>query len=199
MTREEWLNAVAQRMAPWFEEQGHPLPSYRVTCGFPSQSALGQKNRRIGECWDAGASEDKHAEIFVSPVLDKALDVAQVLCHELIHAAVGVAHGHKGPFPKVARALGLEGKMTATTAGPLFVEKVGAILAEVGEYPHARLNALGKGKKQTTRMIKCVCPECGYVARTTKKWLDEAGAPHCPTHGPMDAEENDEDSAREGA
>jgi hypothetical protein len=30
-------------------------------------------------------------------------------------------------------------------------------------------------------MIKCACPSCGYTARTTRKWLDAAGAPVCPT------------------
>ena len=39
-------------------------------------------------------------------------------------------------------------------------------------------NALGP-KKQTTRMLKCVCSECGYVARTTAKWLETVGAPLC--------------------
>lgn len=34
-------------------------------------------------------------------------------------------------------------------------------------------------KKQTTRHIKCVCPECGYVARITRKWIN-AGCPACP-------------------
>jgi hypothetical protein len=29
-------------------------------------------------------------------------------------------------------------------------------------------------------MVKCACEECGYTARTTKKWLEEAGAPICP-------------------
>ena len=36
-------------------------------------------------------------------------------------------------------------------------------------------------KKQTTRLIKCSCSACGYTARTSRKWLDTAGAPICPT------------------
>lgn len=43
--------------------------------------------------------------------------------------------------------------------------------------------------KQSARLIKCVCPECGYIARTTRKWLDERGPPHCPDHGPMEIED----------
>jgi len=34
-------------------------------------------------------------------------------------------------------------------------------------------------KKQSTRLIKCVCPECGYTARITHIWLD-TGNVTCP-------------------
>ena len=39
--------------------------------------------------------------------------VAGIIAHELIHAAVGVEHGDKGPFRAMAKGLGLEGRMTA--------------------------------------------------------------------------------------
>jgi hypothetical protein len=35
-------------------------------------------------------------------------------------------------------------------------------------------------KKRTTRLLKCECEACGYTARVTRKWVDEAGAPICP-------------------
>lgn len=34
-------------------------------------------------------------------------------------------------------------------------------------------------KKKGTYLIKCECPDCGYVVRTTAKWL-ELGDPICP-------------------
>ncbi len=37
-----------------------------------------------------------------------------VLLHEMIHAAVGIDAGHKGPFKRAAIAVGLAGPMTAT-------------------------------------------------------------------------------------
>lgn len=52
-------------------------------------------------------------------------------------------------------------------------------------------------KKQTTRLLKVACAECGYPARVTRKWLDEKGAPHCPDHGPMAAEEAKDDECDE--
>ena len=45
--------------------------------------------------------------------------------------------------------------------------------------------------KQSTRLKKCECQECGYTVRVTQKWLD-IGAPHCPEHGPMKSEGDDE-------
>lgn len=34
---------------------------------------------------------------------------------------------------------------------------------------------------QKTFMKKLLCPECGYMVRTTQKWID-IGLPFCPTH-----------------
>ena len=37
-------------------------------------------------------------------------------------------------------------------------------------------------KKQSTRMLKAECPECGYTIRLSKRWAD-MGLPSCPTDG----------------
>ena len=51
-------------------------------------------------------------------MLKDPLEVAATLVHELVHIlAVGVEEGHRGKFTKLAKAIGLEGKMTATHAG----------------------------------------------------------------------------------
>lgn len=42
-----------------------------------------------------------------------------------------------------------------------------------------------KKVKQSSRMLKCECPTCGYVARTTRYWIKERGTPACPDHGAM--------------
>ena len=44
-------------------------------------------------------------------------------------------------------------------------------------------------KKQTTRLKKAICGECGYTVRVTSKWL-EVGPPHCPLHGAMECEDD---------
>ena len=69
--------------------------------------------------------------------------------------------------------------MTATVAGPELRAQLEAISKTLGAYPHGKLTKSGR-KKQTTRMLKCECTECGFVCRTTKKWLLDLGAPFCP-------------------
>lgn len=191
MTREEWLNKVAERMAPWYADLGSPLPAFRVSIGFPSQ---GKRGKTIGQCWDGVASKDKHCEIFLRPDLDDPMVLAATLAHELIHAAIGCQAKHGKAFKRIAVAIGLEGKMTATTASPDFLVAVEPILAAVGPVPHGRLNfasAVTSGPpKQGTRMIKVECSDCGYTVRTTRKWLD-IGAPRCPLHGDMTPESED--------
>jgi hypothetical protein len=95
--RESWLNRVAAGMAPLFEALDTPLPAHiRVAIGFTS---AGRKGKAIGECWDNRLSADGHFEIFIRPDLAHAADampaqIAAILAHELVHAAVGIPAGH---------------------------------------------------------------------------------------------------------
>ena len=36
-------------------------------------------------------------------------------------------------------------------------------------------------KPQGTRLLKTFCKTCGYTCRVTKRWIDKAGTPICPT------------------
>ena len=182
MTREEYLNSAANLMAPWFNDQGHPLPKVRVSVGIPA-GGKGGKFKRIGECWSPLASADATTEVFICPSQSDAVEVLAILVHELVHAAVGLKHGHKGPFKRLAIALGLEGKMTATTAGAELTERLNGIVSQLGSYPHAALNtALSGRKKQSTRMIKLKCHDCGWSCRTTANHI-AAGLPTCHCGG----------------
>ena len=204
-TREEWLTFIATRMAPMFASLNKPLPKQiRVAIGFTSH---GKSKKVIGQCWDNACSEDRHFEIFIVPTLavsaeDMPLQVAAILAHELVHAACGIAEGHRKEFRRVAKGIGLAGKMTATTSGPAFEKAIAPILAEAGLFPHARLSLSSPGikvpepitsgpKAQANRHIKCKCNECGYVARTSRKWLDKVGPPRCPLHESMETIEDE--------
>ena len=172
-TREAWLNAFAREAAPHFEEAGFPLPpNVRISIGFPS---AGAKGKAIGECWSSVASRDGHFEIFLKPTLETDSRIADVLTHELVHAAVGLEHKHDRVFKRCATALGLEGKMTATVAGDQWRAWAEPVLAKLGPMPGAPLANMTTGKKkQTTRLIKCECDTCGFVFRATRQWILDA-------------------------
>jgi hypothetical protein len=188
-TREAWLSAIADALQGVFADCGAQMPRdhIRVTCGFPSHAATARKRRRIGECWSSVHSADGTFEIMVSPTLAEPERVAGVLAHELVHATVGVECGHKGPFRRLALAIGLEGKMTETSEGAAFKRMIAPILDSAGPYPHAALDVdASPEKSQSARLHKVECPECGYLCRVSRKWLDEIGPPHCPLHGAME-------------
>ena len=181
-TREEWLNAASTGLAPLFTSVGHGLGvPVRLSMGFPSVRALSLKKRTVGECWGTEASSDGHAQVLVSPLLDDPLEILGVVAHELGHAVLGSKIGHRRPFAKLMVDLGLVGKATATEPGPIFIERTEQLLYDLGSLPHVRLDpGFRLKKKDGTRQLKCWCDDCGYVARTSQKWLDAAGPPICP-------------------
>lgn len=215
--RESWLNDVAARLRPAFAQLGAPLPErLRIAIGFPS---AGRRAKATGECWDSAASADATFEILVRPDLAEAegalaLPVAAALARELVHAAVGIGAGRGPAYRKVAHSIGLVGPMRATGPGPAFMALIAPVLDAAGPLPHARLDAdrgaaaaaqdggdaplTTRPRKQANRHVRCACPTCGYVARTTRKWLDQVGPPHCPRHGPMLAEAAAPASAESG-
>lgn len=198
LRREEWLAQLVELLRPLFAAQNKPLPKkIRVSCGWPSSGGRGTSKRVIGQAWSAEASGDGTHETFISPTIDDKLVVAATLVHELVHHAVGVKEGHKRPFRTLALALGLEGKMTATTASKDLQERLHDLMKPLGAYPHAALDPFaGPVKKQSTRMLKVECgrKECGCICRMTRKWLDDVGPPKCRCGGTMrEVEVEDED------
>jgi hypothetical protein len=183
--RQAWLETALVEVRHLFIAKGHEVPAnVRVSIGW----GHGRAEKILGQCWYAQASSDGHVEIFISPATKDGARIVDILVHECVHSVVGALAGHKGPFKRVALSVGLTGKMTATTAGPELAEWCAGFIAKHGEYPAGSLSKADSGrKKQTTRMVKCECAECGYVARTTRKWIDDMGAPYCaePNHGRM--------------
>jgi hypothetical protein len=188
-TREEWLNRVAKALEPKFQALGCILPPYRITCGFPS---TGKKAGRIGECWARECSKDAHHEIFIHPKEDDSARVADILAHEMVHAAVGIQERHGKEFARVAKGLGLTGKMTSTVAGPEFTAFIEKVIMQIGGYPHGMLDtshgvSTRKSKPRKGSLLKVECKDCGYIARVTAVWLDGPGAPICPCNNkPME-------------
>jgi hypothetical protein len=178
--RHHWLELAVAELRPRFADAGYQVPdNVRVSIGFPKYTAY---RHCIGQGWSDSTSSDQHYEVFVSPELGDAEQTSRIIgvaAHELVHAAVGTAAGHRKPFKLCAVAVGLTGPMTATGESAEFVSWVNDIVVpRIGPYPAGRIK--WQHKKQTTRLVKCE-----YPVRTTRIWIDTHGTPHCPSHGAM--------------
>lgn len=180
-TREQYLNAAAQKMRGHFAAKGWTIPDkVRISCGLPSTGAFRTGKRAIGEAWASTASRDQHFEIFISPTIDDAIQVLATLAHELVHVTVGLKAGHRGQFIECARDIGLLGPWTMSKASDELADKIDRWSNALGDYPHRALEKMTTGrKKQTTRLIKCSCDECGYTIRAAMTWILTA-VPNCP-------------------
>lgn len=178
-TREQWLNKLARAMRKRFEKEGALWPKkMRMTCGWPSGGA---KSSTLGQCFYSKASKDHSVEIFISPTQDDKMEVVAILAHELIHACLGAGHGHGPKFRKIALAIGLEGKMTATVPGKEFKRWVKPLLKVAGPYPHKELTA-PVSKQDWDAHINLACPHDDYYMRT-KVYMFQLARPVCPMCG----------------
>lgn len=176
LTREQWLNMSVNELTPLFNDNGYKLPKVRVSVGF---SIGGSPHKTLGSHFSPDATKDKIGQIYISPKSDDSLSILATLTHELVHASVGNKAGHGPKFKICALKVGLTGKMRSTTAGPILTERLNAIIKKIGPINHGAIT-LDERKKQSTRMIKMQCLDCGYVARTVKKHLDNYGPLLCP-------------------
>ena len=186
-TREAWLERAIDALRPTFETAGYPLPKrIHVSVGFPSRGGLrGTHGVTLGQCWGSNAgcdvSTDKAPHIFISPLHTDPVAVLDTLVHELAHAAAPSGAKHGAKFVKVCNAVGLtEDKPKSRRAGAALIAELARLNVELGDWPHAALDARGLPKAQAARLVKVSCEACGYTCRVARVWLDGPGAPICP-------------------
>lgn len=215
MNRETWLNQLAEKMAPRFAEMGYPLPKFRVSIGFTSVGAHGGANGQCWSdaCTDDKhytifISPAEGTSLAIAAVLNHELIHAAVGLKEGHKGKFAFMMNHTGmerPFTcsvpgdgfkdwvqPFIDELGEIPHSRLNVRGPgkvkLFKKDGGGVDAVADNDNDGDAGPVNNlPKKQTTRLIKCVCGECGYTVRTTQKWLD-VGAPHCPEHGAMGTE-----------
>ena len=178
-TREEWLQAATNRLRPIMQRRGSVVPDVlRIGVGWSSKGA---RSTVIGQCWPASASADGIPEVTIVVSQHDGIKVLDILAHELVHASLDCTGGHGSEFTKRVRAIDLQGKPTATVAGPIFARYARQLVRELGAWPGDQgLTAKARrSKTQTTRMIKVACTECGITFRLTRKWITGAFM-HCP-------------------
>lgn len=195
------------------EAEDRPLSDgLRVTCGWPSSGGLRKSKTVIGECWPQVASADNTTEIFISPKLDNAMEIAGVIIHELLHASLGTKQKHNRRFAAACAKLGLEGKPTTTVIedGSELAGKVAVLLADMPPYPHKSLTMTRQ--KETGRMLLCYCAneECdshgagddgsdhpGFKFRITRKWAERYASGEQATIQRLDEQPSLESGAHE--
>lgn len=131
-------------------------------------------------------------EINLSAETLRDCNPGEVIIHELAHAenqTLGIKdctnQVHNKKFKVMAERLGLVVKPRDKRYGFGFTdlgEPAKAFLADVKYNPSVfAFNRLlpGSTAKAGTRLLKVECPDCGYVARVTQKWID-TGLPTCP-------------------
>lgn len=199
-TREAWLEAAIEAFRPRFIEYGYPLPTLvHISVGF----AYGAKRESpgiAGQAWKRDASSDGINHVFISPEIGDTVEVLATLVHELVHVALDLEDGHRGRFAEIATRAGLEGPMLATRPSLDLATEMMTLSAVLGEYPHGELDvsrvAVKPGvpvpvgpdggpirwstgpRPQTNRWFSIKCPADGYIAKTSRRWLEQ-GAPLC--------------------
>lgn len=177
--REAYLTEGADQIIDLFSDNHFSdMPKFRVSVGYAPRHRGG---RVLGVCINAEASADGHFEVFINPSIDSSYQALDILCHELCHVADRNENGHRGRFVRIARGIGLEGKLTQCLAGSTLKGKLEEIISLLGEYPHGAID-IDFTKKQSTRMLKVSCGNCDFHFRTSRKnvdMLDMETAP-CP-------------------
>ena len=184
-TREQWLERATKLLdQEIFKAAGLEVPhDVKISCGWPVSGGASAKRTTIGQCFARSASAAGVNEIFISPKLAETERVLDVLMHELIHAIDDCQNGHKAPFKRMALAVGLQGKMTATTASDELKERLNALIETLGQYPHDALD-YSQIKKQNTRMLKVHCTDCGFAFRANKSQIEKIDfSKGCVSHG----------------
>ena len=185
LDREAWLTEAGtfildDIIKPQMQHDWEPPTPVRFSVGFPPRSTA--RSKTIAVCIASRASADGHSEIFVSPKMSDSLEILAALVHECIHASDDCKSGHQHHFARLARAVGLEGKLTATRSGDMLNRKLKQIVEILGEIPHAAIDIDKAQKKQTTRMLKVACPDkqCGFTFRTSQKNVNKITEWLCP-------------------
>lgn len=173
---EAWLSdAAATLAAEVFGPAGLTIPQelrYRVG-SVPGTK--GTSLKVLGLYVPANMCADGVPQIYIAPRIgrESPIVVLATLAHELCHA-IHPKDGHRKGFAVAARGIGLEGKLTATHAGEALAATLAGIAGRLGPYPHGAIDP-SKRKKQTTRQLKYVCPDCDVIGRFSAKCGDKAG------------------------
>ena len=166
-TREDWLNKAALLIRAELIDTRTSLTTDRPI--RISLSPMASKN--LGACYPSSRSPADHAnEITITMHSNDSILILATLAHELVHAYDDCVHKHGPVFRAAAIAIGLEGRMTATTAGAELTDTLSEYVELLGEIPHYALTHVAKDKGRNGNKIECHA--CGFKANTSAKWAN---------------------------
>lgn len=177
---------------PLFKKNCYVLPlNVKVSIGL-------QKHKKaIGSTYRPGIGSGYY-HIFIAPKIAKdAYLVFTTLIHEAIHT---LYFNHLIGFSTCAKAVGLLKPWTATTGSDKLEEDITQWLEDkeikwyepglkdiIETIPIGRpgdspggTRPIGSPPTQTARMIRLICPDCGYIVRTSRSNITTKGFPVCP-------------------
>lgn len=187
--REEWFNLAKKKLVPLFVINNAEIPEQLYISVGRTTGRSSATTTTIGETWHCTNEDKSIVHIFISPTLTDTIEVLSVLTHELVHACLGKGEGstgHGNDFKELAGGVGMVAPWTQPIPSENLQEYfVDNIIASIGQYgqPEFQFGQPAE-KKAGTRLMKIVCPDCGYIVRTTYKWI-ATGLPFC---GNMDCD-----------
>jgi len=184
--RDEYLGSAAALLRPLIEDEGYVLPT--IIKVSTSCTSKGRRGTAAGETYPPEASSGNFAEIQIVPAIADPLRVHLRLMWHLCEPPGDLTWGHKRRFATLAAKLGLSGTVSKPVATAELIERLNAVSAVLGPYPHHVLDVnYGKSVKQGTRLRAARCAACDYkVYIATKHAM--TGFPPCAVHkenGPL--------------
>lgn len=156
INREAWLRAayalLRKRLLPAAPER------VAISWSFPSKGGTKASRRTIGECHykegSIGGRVEGNRVVLISPTLRTPYELLECLVHEMVHTVTGPAAGHRAPFSRLARSIGLLKPWTATTAGPELKAKLLGYIKTLPKWPGGFLTIQ---TRQKNRQLKATC------------------------------------------
>ena len=212
MTRAEWLERVCGRAMAT-----RPDIYAKVDLDLVDfDTAYTSQGKRSGLYGEAFANEPEgggKAQIIMSGVHTDPFEIAVTVCHELLHIECGDV-GHGGTFRTKSLALGVDDPKYWADQSDEFKAWIEDLISDAGPMPIRPSLPGGKPKvartklpkpdateseepegissappKQSTRMLKLECGECGFICRTTAKWVrDVMRCPYPECSGSLNRE-----------
>lgn len=172
VNREAWLRAAYALIRKELLPKAPAVVA--ISWSFPSKGGTKASRRTIGECHYKGGSAvqvEGDRVILISPTLQQPFALLETLVHEMVHAALPMGSGHRAPFSRLAKSIGLVKPWTATTAGPELKAKIEGWLKRLPAWPGGFLQIV---PTQKNRQLKASCScERPRILRGSRKMFEE--------------------------